>query len=57
MKASEINRRLTSQEFDEARRAAVALGLSLDERRPHTGTAAACPAAGVTLEMTESRHD
>jgi putative pyruvate formate lyase activating enzyme len=33
----EINRRLTSQEFDEARRAAVALGLRLDERRPHKG--------------------
>jgi putative pyruvate formate lyase activating enzyme len=33
----EINRRLTPQEFDEARRAAVALGLRLDERRPLTG--------------------
>jgi putative pyruvate formate lyase activating enzyme len=33
----EINRRLTPQEFDEARRAAVALGLRLDERRPLAG--------------------
>jgi uncharacterized Fe-S radical SAM superfamily protein PflX len=31
----ELNRRLTSREFDEARTMARELGLRLDERRPH----------------------
>jgi putative pyruvate formate lyase activating enzyme len=33
----EINRRLSTAEFDEARRYAARLGLRLDERRPHAG--------------------